>query len=234
MSQYDGQCGFRLCHGKQSLIDHDLSAGHTPGVHLFVLHQVEFPLIALQLTLVAVVLQIVLHGGSQSLTHTLYHGGVLRIGRLLGRLHVALVFLQGKTQHLRIVSHFLCPAGEGHRTCRTAGSHQHHECGGHHQSQFSHCYLVLVLFIHYENMPEDAEGDILVENPARTADAVALVVERSLEHDLGKRLSVKEVEALAVEVAHVGLLYGVDMFLLGGICQRACYCQQGNNEHNSQ
>ena len=235
MTQHDGQCIFRLCDGQQSFIDHDLSTGHTPGIHLFILYQVEFPLVTLQLTLVAIVTQIVLHGCSQPFAHALHHGGVLRVGRFLGRLHVVLILGERKTQHLCIVSHFLCPAGKGHRTCRTAGSHQHYQCGDHHQSQFFHIPIwLLILFIHYKNMTEDAKGDILSHNPTRTAEPVALVIERTLQYDFSKRLAVKEVQTLAVQIAHIGLLDGIDMLLLGWIRQRACSCQQGKNQHNCQ
>ena len=87
MAEHDGQRGLVLSDGQDALIDADQSARHTPGIDLIALHEVELPLIVLQVVLHAGSFQIGGHSGGQVLPHSLHHRRVLGIGGELGALH---------------------------------------------------------------------------------------------------------------------------------------------------
>ena len=84
MPQHNGQTGFVLRIGKQTLVDDNLSAGHTEGIGLFVLDKIELPFEIVYLTGIAIVAQVGLYGMGEIAPYTLYHSRVLRICRTLG------------------------------------------------------------------------------------------------------------------------------------------------------
>ena len=86
-AQSSNQTAEFLSDGQDALIDTDQSARHTPGIDLIALHEVELPLIVLQVVLHAGSFQIGGHSGGQVLPHSLHHRRVLGIGGELGALH---------------------------------------------------------------------------------------------------------------------------------------------------
>ena len=93
MSKHDSQRSLVLRDRQQTLVNHNQSARHTPGVGLLIGHQIKLPLVVLYIVLHAISIQIAYHSISQILTYTLNHCGFGGIGRELGCFHKLLILL---------------------------------------------------------------------------------------------------------------------------------------------
>ena len=102
VSQHDSQGSLILRHRQQSFVNDNLSSGHTEGIDIVVLHQIELPLILAQLGLHAITAEEAGNSTCQSLTYTLHHGGIGCIGRPFGTLHILIIFLRTKAQDFSI------------------------------------------------------------------------------------------------------------------------------------
>ena len=129
MPQYNGQRGLILGDRQDALIDTDQSTRHTPGIHLIVLHEIELPLVVLQIVLQTCRGQIVGDGIGQVLAYPFYHRRIGGIRREFGTLHEILILLSGEAEDITIAHHqtLLTPCN-GHCVGRTAAdehcSHQ--------------------------------------------------------------------------------------------------------------
>ena len=104
VSKHNGKGSLILCNRENALIHHDFSAWHAESIHLIVLHQIELPLVVRHLVGEAVVAQIGLHSGCQTLPTTFHHGCVGGIGGEFCRLHVVLILLITETHHFLVAN----------------------------------------------------------------------------------------------------------------------------------
>ena len=102
VAEDDSQGRLVLRHRKETGVDDNLSAGHAEGVDLIVLHKVELPLEVVDLVGIAVILQVVLYGVSQPLTHALDHSRLSGVGGELCRRHIFSVLLVGECENLTV------------------------------------------------------------------------------------------------------------------------------------
>ena len=147
VSKHDGQRSLILRDGQQSLVDNNLSARHTECVHVLILHQIELPLIVLNLVGIAIVHQIGLHGIGQLLTYALYHSGVRCVGRLLCRLHVLRILRSAERQHFRVADHQALLASRQGYGARGATCREQHSChhSNHIMFEILHCCVIFVV-----------------------------------------------------------------------------------------
>ena len=102
MPQHNGQRCLVLRDGQQTFVDHNLTARHTEGINLLVLHQIELPLILCHLAGQSVCIQIGDHRIGQILPYPLDHSRIGGIRRGLGRLHILSILLIRQAQHLLV------------------------------------------------------------------------------------------------------------------------------------
>ena len=143
VTEHDGQRGFVLGDGQQSLIDHNLAAGHAEGVDVLVLHEIEHPRVVFHVFGHAVGLEVGLHCRGQPLPHALHHGGVGGVGGSLGRFHVFAVLLVAQAEDVGVAHRdFLLTSGDGHGARCSARCKEHccHE-GNEINFQIFHFYV---------------------------------------------------------------------------------------------
>ena len=125
MSHHNGQRCLVLRDREQALVDADQSTGHTPGIDILVLHQVELPLVVLHILGHAIVLQVGLHSCRQPLPYPLHHSRIGCIGRRLGSLHILTILLGRQAEHLTVgYQQVLLTSRNRHRLGRSA-AYQH-------------------------------------------------------------------------------------------------------------
>ena len=115
VTQYHCERSLVLGNWQYSLEHNNLSAWHTEGIHAFVLHKIELPLILRHLCAHTVLLKIAHHGIGEILSHSFHHSRVCGIGRGLGCLHILLILLVAEAQHLFVAHEYvLLASGDGH------------------------------------------------------------------------------------------------------------------------
>ena len=126
VAEHDSQRRLGLSDGQKALEDYNLSAGHTEGIDVLVLHKVEFPLEIVELAGESILPEVGAYGVGKPLTDALHHLGVGLVGRLLGCLHILVVLLRAQREHLGIVyQERLLATGDGHRASGSARGETH-------------------------------------------------------------------------------------------------------------